>query len=121
MLSEAEKETVVELLALIYARVPWGKMRTCHDPRDVFNRRVRAASRKATLGEFVSKLCNFFGLQSLPLEVDTLLSGLEGKDDEVLEYIYTHHIPVCVRAIARAKKLEANKKSTQDLFQGGES
>jgi hypothetical protein len=54
MLPIEVEEKLVELLAIIYARVPWGKMKTSKNPHDIFNHRVRAASRRATLYEFVS-------------------------------------------------------------------
>jgi hypothetical protein len=110
MLPIEVEEKVVELLAVIYARVPWNRMRTSKNPHDIFNHRVRAASRRATLYEFVSKLCNYFGLQSLPTEAQTLVDELRPYEEKILNALSREHIPFCVRAILRAKEMKKNKK-----------
>jgi hypothetical protein len=110
MLQSEVEEKLVELLAVIYAKVPWGKMRTAKNPYDIFNHRVRAASRRATLYEFVSKLCNYFGLQSLPTEAQTLVDELRAYEEEILNALSREHIPFCVRAILRAKEMKKTKK-----------
>jgi hypothetical protein len=114
MLQIEVEEKLVELLAVIYTRVPWGKMKTSKNPHDIFNHRVRAASRRATLYEFVSKLCNYFGLQSLPLEAQSLVDELGPYEDEILNTLSREHIPFCVRAIARAKEMKKAKKEVSD-------
>jgi hypothetical protein len=114
MLPIEVEEKLVELLAVIYARVPWGKMKTAKNPHDIFNHRVRAASRRATLYEFVSKLCNYFGLQSLPTEAQTLVDELRPYEEEILNALSREHIPFCVRAILRAKEMKKAKKEVKD-------
>ncbi len=114
MLPTEVEEKVVDLLAVIYARVPWGKMRTSKNPHDIFNHRVRAASRRATLYEFVSKLCNYFGLQSLPLEAQFLVDKLRPYEEEILNTLSREHIPFCVRAILRAREMKKARRDTKD-------
>jgi hypothetical protein len=114
MLPIEVEEKLVELLAVIYARVPWGKMKTAKNPHDIFNHRVRAASRRATLYEFVSKLCNYFGLQSLPLEAQALVDELRMYEEEILNTLSREHIPFCVRAVLRAKEMKKSRKEAKD-------
>jgi len=104
------EEKIIELLAIIYNRVPWGKMNTRHNVHDIFNHRVRAASRRENLFQFVSKLCNYFGLQSLPENVLPIIEELRPHEEIILNKIYDEHIPLCVMAIAKAKKMKKQKK-----------
>jgi len=112
MLSHEEK--IIELLAIIYNRVPWSKMRTRHNAHDIFNHRVRAASRRENLFQFVSKLCNYFGLQSLPEETLPIIRSLRPDEEKILNQLYDEHIPLCVMAISRAKEIRKQKKGEDD-------
>jgi len=118
------RNLLVELLAIIYARVPWGKMRTRHNVHDIFNHRVRAAARKANINEFVSKLCNYFGLQDLPPESIDAIQDLQEHQTRALDLLYKEHIPICVMSIMHAKQIKeikkAQKKVQKDLFIEGE-
>lgn len=119
MLTLEFETTLVEFLALVYNRVPWGKMHTRKNYHDIFNHRVRAATRRATLYEFASKLCNYFGLQSLPSEAQEKLDILRPIEGQVLNTLASEHIPYCVRGIVRAKELKKKKEQQQDeLFSG---
>lgn len=110
MLQSNDEENLVEFLALIYKRVPWGKMRTSKNPHDIFNHRVRAAARRGTLYQFASKLCNYFGLQTLPIEAQKILDRLRPVQVDVLNALSTEHIPFCVKGIMRAKELKEKQK-----------
>lgn len=110
MLQIEYETTIVELLALIYCKINWRKMKTSKNPHDIFNHRVRAAARRATLYEFVSMLCNYFGLQSLPANAQQHIDILRENEQEVLNTLSSEHIPYCVRAIIRAKEIKTLKK-----------
>jgi len=110
MLSNEQEQALIELLAQVYRKTPWGKMRTRHNPHDIFNHRVRAAARRGTLFQFCSKLCNSFGLQSLPQECVGPLEILRPHEIQVLNALSTEHIPYCILAIARAKELKEQTK-----------
>jgi len=110
MLQSEQEQALVEFLARVYNRVPWGKMRTSKNPHDIFNHRVRAAARRGTIYEFASKLCNYFGLQSLPAEAVGFLDVLRKDEVSVFNALSTEHIPFCVRGIIRAKELKTQKK-----------
>ncbi len=110
MLQNEDEQALVEFLAIIYGRVPWGKMRTSKNPHDIFNHRVRAAARRGTIYQFGSKLCNYFGLQTLPPEAQILLDALRPAEAQVLNALASEHIPFCVRGIIRAKELKKIKK-----------
>ena len=112
----AEQEwQVVEMLAHIYNAVPWSKMRTSKNPHDVFNHRVRAAARRGTLYEALSKLANYFGLQSLPAAVVEAAQRLRPVEQRVLDAMYCEHVMVSMLAILRAKELreEARQRKTE--------
>lgn len=113
---------MIELLAIMYNSVDWRSMRTSKNPHDIFNHRVRAASRRATLYEAVSKLANYFGLQSLPAEAVRIVQELRPVERLVLNKLYTEHIPMSMLGIMRAKEIrEAKKKQkgTEQLILGG--
>jgi hypothetical protein len=109
-LNEAQEKALVEFLAIVYGRIPWGKMRTSKNPHDIFNHRVRAATRRATLYGFASKLCNYFGLQTLPLEAQALLDLLRPEEQRILSTLSSEHIPWCVRGIIRSKEMKLKNK-----------
>jgi len=110
MFTEKEiEDKTVELLAVVYNSINWSKMRTSKNPHDVFNHRVRAASRRATLFEAISKLANYFGLQSLPTEAIQLTQELRPYERVVLNKMYMEHIPMSMMAIMRAKERRKNK------------
>ena len=113
MLPEHE-EKIIELLAIVYNCIKWSKMRTNKNPHDIFNHRVRAASRRATLYEATSKLANYFGLQSLPAEAINLITELRPLEREALNKLYTEHIPLSMLAIMRAKEMRKQKGGLKD-------
>jgi len=114
MLQEHE-EKIIRLMAIIYNAIDWGKMRTSKNPYDVFNHRVRAASRRATIYEAVSKLANYFGLQSLPVEAIEITQELRPIEREVLNKLYTEHIPISMLAIIKAKELRKSKNKGENV------
>lgn len=105
---------IVELLAIIYNRIEWAKIRTNKNPHDIFNHRVRAASRRATLYEAISKLSNYFGLQSLPPEAINIAKELLPYEREVLNKLYTEHVPISMLAIMRAKEMRVERKKNKN-------
>lgn len=107
------EEKIVELLAIIYNKIPWQKIKTNKNPHDIFNHRVRSASRRGSIEEFVSRLCNYFGIQSLPVESYTLIKELEGKD-WILNKVFVEHIPICLKAIVLAKEKRKKKNDIEE-------
>ena len=116
MLQSKDEENLINFLALVYKRIPWKKMHTSKNPHDIFNHRVRAAARRGTLYQFASKLCNYFGLQTLPLEAQKLLDKLRPVQVDILNTLSIEHIPFCVRAIMRAKELKEIDLNQKNLF-----
>ena len=110
MLSEEVEKQIVELLATVYNAVEWKKIRTSKNPHDIFNHRVRAASRRATLYEAASKLANYFGLQSLPQEAVALVQELRPVEMGVLNKLYAEHVMMSMLAIMRAKEIRDGRK-----------
>lgn len=103
MLIPEIEERFTDLLAHIYCSIRWNKINTRHNAWDIWNHRVRAASTRGTLGEFVSRLCNHFGLQSLPEDAALLVEFLTPHQGALLDLTYREHIPVAMRAVTRAK------------------
>lgn len=112
MYSKELEDKITDMLAYVYAAVPWGKMKTSKNAYDIFNHRVRAACRKATLQEMISKLANYFGLQQINIEVIEIVDSLRENETEVLNIIYKEHIPICMKAIMKAKEIKKQKKKT---------
>lgn len=110
------RSLLIDLLAIVYNRISWSKMKTRHNPHDIFNHRVRAAARRANINQFASKLCNYFGLQTLPTETINLLWALEEVQEKALNMLYQEHIPICVMAIAKAKEIRERKKNGQQVL-----
>lgn len=83
-------------------------------PHDVWNHRVRAAARMPTLGQFMSKLSNFFGLQSCSIRALQLEAALRPYERELLNLAFREHIPIAMRAALMA----ASRKSASDVQMG---
>lgn len=121
MFTEKEiEDKTVELLAVVYNSINWSKMRTSKNPHDIFNHRVRAASRRATLFEAISKLANYFGLQSLPAEAINITQELRPYERIVLNKMYMEHIPISMLAIMRAKEMRKKNKGQISIFEAKE-
>jgi len=105
---------LVELLAEIYARIPWQKIRTSKNPHDIWNHRLRSAATRATLGEFVSRLANAFGLQSVSARATVLVEELRSEERWLLDLVYREHIPIAMRAVLRAQELKALRRGNAE-------
>lgn len=103
MLTPDIEDRWCDLLAHIYCSIKWGKINTRHNAWDIWNHRVRAAATRGTIGAFVSRLSNHFGLQSLPEDAIVIVDALDPHADELLDLTYREHIPVSMRAVSRAK------------------
>jgi len=114
-LNQEEKEQkLVELLAYFYNTIDWSKMRG-RNPHDIFNHRVRAASRRSTIYEASSKLANYFGLQSIPEQAMKIINELRPYETEVLNKLYQEHLAISMMAIIRAKEIrELNRKKREE-------
>jgi hypothetical protein len=99
---EIYEPLVVELLSHVYRAVDWRKAAGSKFRWDVWNHRVRAAATRGTLGAFTSRLANYFGLQSLPPEAIAVLEELRPYEAEVLDLIYTEHVPIAMAAVVAA-------------------
>jgi len=105
---------VIELLAIIASRVNWKRLRL-RNPVDMWNHRIRAACSCRDVAEFVSKLCNYFGLQSIPEKGIPLIEKLEAQREEVLDYILSRHIHVGTVSYAeRRKQWQSESKDESD-------
>ncbi len=113
-MSQEDEDRIIEMLALIYNAVDWKKMKTAKNPHDIFNHRVRAASRRGTIFEAVSKLANYFGLQSLPTGAIRIAQQLRPIEQEVLNKLYAEHIPMSMLAIMRAKEMRDERRKLRD-------
>jgi len=117
LLSLKEESDVTELLALIYNKINWQRMRG-RNPHDVFNHRIRAATSAANINQFASKLCNFFGLQSLPIAAVPIINQLRFNEKRVLNILRLEHVAYAMLSVIRAKELREIKKK-QKINQEG--
>jgi len=108
-LTPEERDKVSRLLAFVYVKAGPKLARSRHSAYDVFNHRVRFCAGAATLGRFISRLSNAWGIQSLPMEALEIVEDLEPREDAVLHYLSTEHIPACARGIAIAHQLKEEK------------
>ena len=104
-LSETEIEKLTRLMAHMYRAIDWRRIRTSKSRYDIWNHRVRAAAKRATLAEFASKLCNFFGIQSLPPRAIELIDELQPRERECLAYISRNHIHIATKSAVMWKQL----------------
>jgi len=104
-LTDHEVEQLTRLLAHIYRAIDWRRIRTSKSRYDIWNHRVRAAAKRATLAEFASKLCNFFGIQSLPERAIELIDALQPRERDCLAYISRNHIHIATKSAVLWKQL----------------
>jgi len=109
-MSQTEEEALIQLLAIIYRKIPWNKIRTSKNAHDIFNHRVRASARREKIYEFTSKLCNYFGLQSIPYEAIEKIEILKPNEEAILQQLSNEHIPISVKAIMLAQSWKKEQK-----------
>jgi len=110
-MSPDDEKALVELLAHIYGRIPWGRMHTSKNAWDIWNHRVRAAACRGNINEFASRLCNYFGLQYLVPEAVELCEKLRPNEREVLDTLYAEHIPLAMKGVIRAREMKEQRRS----------
>jgi len=113
-LTDEQVAKLTMLLAHIYRAIDWRRIRTSKSRYDIWNHRVRAAATRATLPEFVSKLCNFFGVQSLPSRAIELVDELAQADRECLTYIARNHIHIATKSAVLWKQLTQEETSHEN-------
>ena len=104
-LTETQIEQLARLLAHIYRSIDWRRIRTSKSRYDIWNHRVRAAAKRPTLAEFASRLCNFFGVQSLTREAIALIEALQPHERACLNYIDRNHIYLATKSAVLWKQL----------------
>jgi hypothetical protein len=109
-MSQSHHDKFVEVLAYVYNSINWSRIRV-RSPHDVWNHRVRAAVTRPTLAEAVSRLANFFSVQSVPQEAVQLVREIEEHQDELLDAAAREHIVYAMRAVMRAKEMRSKRKS----------
>jgi len=113
-MSQDYEDILVELLAHMYLATDWRKVKG-RSYTDVFNHRIRAAARRATLYSAISKLANYLGLQSIPEQAMAYVELLRPKEKEILNRLYTEHIAFTMRAVLRAKEIREAKKRKEGI------
>jgi hypothetical protein len=110
-LTPEQRDTVSMLLATIYDKAGKQLSKSRHSAHDVFNHRVRFRANCPSVGQFVSKLSNEWGIQSLPPNALELVDALEPCERDVLRYLRTEHIPACMRAIVIVQRWREERKT----------
>jgi len=113
-LTETQIEQLTRLLAHIYRSIDWRRIRTSKSRYDIWNHRVRAAAKRPTLAEFASRLCNFFGVQSLPPEAIALIETLQPHERACLNYIDRNHIYLATKSAVQWKQLTQPEEQNEN-------
>ena len=101
------------LLATIASRIDWKKL-SSRNPIDVWNHRIRAATSCRDMAEFCSKLCNYFGLQSIQQDALPLIERLDEDRDAVLDYVRSRHIQVGTLSYCERKNPWGKNESKEE-------
>jgi hypothetical protein len=104
-LTDTQIEQLTRLLAYIYRSIDWRRIRTSKSRYDIWNHRVRAAAKRPTLAEFASRLCNFFGVQSLSPAAIALIETLQPHERACLNYIDRNHTYIATKSAIMWKQL----------------
>jgi hypothetical protein len=104
-LTDTQIKQLTRLLAHIYRSIDWRRIRTSKSRYDIWNHRVRAAAKRPTLAEFASRLCNFFGVQSLSPAAIALIETLQPHEHACLNYIDRNHIYIATKSAIMWKQL----------------
>ncbi len=110
MLTSEQEIVLVEFLAHVYASVRWKQMKTSKNPYDIFCNRVKASTRRSNIYEFASRLCNYLGISSLPVCAVECIDSLRPDDVNVLNTLSREYLPLCVKAISKAKEIKEKRK-----------
>jgi len=102
-----DDELMIALLAEIYRQIPWHKIKV-KSRWDLWNHRVRAAATRPTIHEFVSKLANYFSIQSLPPTAIQLAQQLEPRQLSILNRLYSEHLYFSVLSAEQARQPKQN-------------
>ena len=113
-LTETQIEQLTRLLAHIYRSIDWRRIRTSKSRYDIWNHRVRAAAKRSTLAEFASRLCNFFGVQSLPLAAIALIETLQPHEHACLNYIDRNHIYIATKSAIMWRQLTQSEEQHEN-------
>ena len=85
------EEALVELLYRIKRKVDWSKFKGLSHA-DVFQHRVKFSAYEPSIKRFVEKLCNKFGIQSIPSDLVEIIDFLEKHRDEALDLLRNESI-----------------------------
>jgi len=104
-------EAFKRVLAYIYASINWKKTKIRPDRRvPTWNHRIRQSVTRNTIDEAVSKLCNYFGLQALPIEAIALLDKVRPYAYDVQDIVYREHITYGVQSAVAAEQLRRPRR-----------
>ena len=104
-------EAFTRVLAYIYASINWKKTKIRPDRRvPTWNHRIRQSVTRNTIDEAVSRLCNYFGLQALPMEAIMLLDKVRPFAYDVQDIVYREHIIYGVQSAAAAEQLRRPRR-----------
>jgi len=113
--NEEAYQALIDLLAMVYGRINFSKIKV-KSILDVWNHRVRAAASRPSIEEAISRLANFFGIQSLPEESLKLIAVIKPVEQIVLDRLAREHIPIAMAAYVRAKETRKTRIEKQPLL-----
>jgi len=104
-------DQIADLLSAVYRKVNWRRMRN-KNPHDVFQHRVKFAACKSNVLEFLDKLCQGLGIQSIKYDPDQILY-LNERNKEVMYALRHESIYLVVKATALAREYKLMKKNQE--------
>ena len=113
--NEELEQNIVELLAEIYGAVKWSNFRSSKNPWEIFEHRVRASATRATVYQFITKLCNAFNISPLPATALEICDRVRSQEIQLLNLIYTEHSPLTMKAILLHKKRKGDKEEEKQI------
>ena len=104
-------DQIADLLSAVYRKVNWRRMKN-RNPHDVFQHRVKFAACKSNVLEFLDKLCQGLGIQSIKYDPDKILN-LKEKNREVMYALRHESIYLVVKATALAREYKLARKTQE--------
>ena len=105
-------DQIADLLAAVYRKGRWRRMRNSN-PHDVFQHRIKYAAAKPSVLEFLDKLCQGLGIQSIKYDPEKI-EALQQRNDEVLHALRRESVYLVTKATFLAKKYKEQKEEEKN-------
>jgi len=117
-LYEKDLEDLAEVLSAVYRRVKWYRMHNSN-PHDVFQHRIRGAATRMNFSQFLAKLCDGLGVQSVKSTPGLIkrIRRLNSRSRQALALVRKEHILLVAEATARARAYKERLREVREQGQ----